>query len=185
MGKLKGKQQLFVDEYLKDLNATQAAIRAGYSENSAAEAGYENLIKPHIAKAIIEAKQARSERTQIDADWLLKRLAEEATADIADLYDAGGALKPVSMWPEIWRKGLVGGLEVQQNFAYIDGDKVPDGVVTKVKLSDRIKRLELIGKHVDVKAFQDRTEITGKNGGPIETVTRVERVIVHPKNSNG
>jgi len=163
MDKLKGKQQLFVEEYLLDLNATQAAIRAGYSEKTAKDIGCENLAKPNIAIAIIEAQQARSERTQIDADWLLKRLAEEATADMADLYDKGGALKPVSMWPEIWRKGLVGGLEVQQNFTYIDGNKVPDGVVTKVKLSDRIKRLELIGKHIDVKAFEDRvsTDHTG------------------------
>ena len=156
MDKLKGKQQLFVEEYLIDLNATQAAIRAGYSEKTAKEIGCENLTKPNIAKAIIEAKQARSERTQIDADWLLSRLAEEATADMGDLYDARGGLKPISMWPAIWRKGLVGGLEVDQNFTYIDGEKVPDGVVTKVKLSDRLKRLELIGKHVDVNAFQER-----------------------------
>lgn len=185
MDKLKGKQQLFVEEYLIDLNATQAAIRAGYSESTAQQIGSENLLKPVIANAIIEAKQARSERTQIDADWLLRRLAEEATADLADIYDKEtGALKPMQLWPEIWRQGLVAGVDVDQQFAYLDGDKIPDGVVTKVKLSDRIKRLELIGKHIDVKAFADRMEVTGKNGGPLETITRVERVIVRPEDTN-
>jgi phage terminase small subunit len=185
MAKLTKKQQCFIDEYLIDLNATQAAIRAGYSKNSASEAGYENLRKPQVADAIAEAKKARSERTEIDADWLLKRLAEEATADLADLYDEEtGALKPMQLWPEIWRQGLVAGVDVDQQFAYLDGDKIPDGVVTKVKLSDRIKRLELIGKHIDVKAFADRMEVTGKNGGPLETITRVERVIVRPEDTN-
>lgn len=159
---LTAKQEAFCNEYLIDLNATQAAIRAGYSEKTAAKIGQENLIKPDIARFIAEAKAKRSERTRIDADWLLTRLADEAEADIADLYDEhSGALKPVHMWPSIWRKGLVAGVEVDQQYAYIDGAKVPDGVVTKIKLSDRIKRLELIGRHVDVGAFQDRIKHEG------------------------
>ena len=159
MEKLKGKQQRFVDEYLIDLNATQAAIRAGYSEKTAKQMGCENLSKPDVQKAINLGKDKRSERTQFDADWLLKRLVAEAEADIADLYEASGALKPVHMWPEIWRKGLVGGLDVQQQFTYEDGHQVPDGVINKIKLSDRVKRLEMIGKHVGVNAFQERVTL--------------------------
>lgn len=156
------KQEAFCNEYLLDLNATQAAIRAGYSQRTAAKIGQENLIKPEIAKRIAEAKAERSERTQVNADWLLRRLAAEAEADIADLYEATtGALKPVHMWPPIWRKGLVAGVEVDQQYAYIDGDKVPDGVVTKIKLSDRVKRLEMIGKHIDVAAFKETIEHKG------------------------
>ena len=169
MAKLTAKQALFVEEYLKDLNATQAAIRAGYSEKTAKSQGQRLLTNVDIAKAIDSAKGERSERTKIDADWLLMRLAAEAYADIADLYDQSGALKPVHMWPEIWRKGLVAGIDVHQEYIYVDGDKVPDGVVTKIKLSDRIRRLELIGKHVDVGAFSEKHEHTGPNGGPIQT----------------
>ena len=161
MIKLTAKQQRFVEEYLLDLNATQAAIRAGYSEKTASEMGYENLSKPHIADAIALGKDTRSERTQIDADWLLERLAAEADADVADLYDASGALKPVHMWPEIWRKGLVSGLDVQQQFAYEYGQQIPDGVINKIKLSDRLKRLELIGKHIGVKAFEEDSGARG------------------------
>ena len=105
MTKLTKKQQCFVDEYLIDLNATQAAIRAGYSEATAKDIGCENLAKPNIKSAIDKALKERSERTKIDADWLLRRLAAEAEADLADIYDrATGALKPVHEWPKIWRQ---------------------------------------------------------------------------------
>jgi len=159
--KLTAKQKLFCHEYLIDLNATQAAIRAGYSEKTAYSIGNENLKKPEIAEYVAKCKQKRSERTQIDADWLLKRLADEAEADVADLYNKAGGLKPVHEWPEIWRKGLVAGLDVHQEYTYEDGNKVPDGFIMKVKLSDRIKRLELIGKHVNIQAFKDKIEHSG------------------------
>ncbi len=88
--KLTNKQRVFVEEYLVDHNATQAAIRAGYSENTAQEIGSENLSKPIIKSAIADAMEARSERTLITADWVLTRLVEEATADVKDLYDEDG-----------------------------------------------------------------------------------------------
>lgn len=71
------KQQMFVHEYLVDLNATQAAIRAGYSEKTAYATGHENLRKPEIAQAIAEANQARMERVKYDADWVLKEAGEQ------------------------------------------------------------------------------------------------------------
>lgn len=73
---LTAKQQRFVAEYLIDLNATQAAIRAGYSEKTAGSIGDENLKKPEIAKAVQEAMQKRTERTQIDADYVLRTIVE-------------------------------------------------------------------------------------------------------------
>ncbi|MGV1869728.1 terminase small subunit [Agrobacterium rosae] len=153
------KQRLFVDEYLKDLNATQAAIRAGYSEKTAHSQGPRLLENVGVAAAIEKAKADRSERTKIDADWLLTRLADEAVADIADLYDDDGGLKPVNQWPLIWRQGLVSGMEVEELFEGRGEDREHIGRVRKVKLSDRIKRLELIGKHIDVQAFRERVEV--------------------------
>ena len=69
---LSSKQQRFVDEYLIDLNATQAAIRAGYSQKTARQIGSENLSKPNIQEAIAFAKRERSEATKIDAEWVLR-----------------------------------------------------------------------------------------------------------------
>jgi phage terminase small subunit len=156
------KQAAFVREYLVDLNATQAAIRAGYSERTARKIGHENLTKPDIATAIAAAKAERSERTKVDADWLLLRLAEEADADVADIYDEHGNLRPVIEWPMIWRKGLVAGVETVREKVGEDEHGNPEyATVQKVKLSDRIKRLELIGKHIDVQAFKEKVEHTG------------------------
>ncbi|WP_375194660.1 terminase small subunit [Sphingobium sp.] len=148
------KQQRFVEEYLIDLNATQAAIRAGYSARTANEQGARLLANVSVRSAIADAKTKRSEETQVNAAWLLARLAQESVADLADLYDERGNVKPVKDWPLIWRQGLVAGIEVETIGAGA-------GVVTKLKISDRIKRLELIGKHIDVQAFKEKVEHTG------------------------
>lgn len=165
------REKRFVAEYLIDLDPKRAALEAGYSATTAASKAYQwvsnGKVKPHVFDAVEEAQAKRAERTEIDADWVLRRLGEEATADLADLYDENGALRPVHDWPLIWRQGLVAGLDVEEVRA--EGEVV--GTVRKLKLSDRIKRIELIGKHIDVKAFSERHEHTGPNGGPIRTVT--------------
>ena len=138
---LTAKQQRFVEEYLIDLNATQAAIRAGYSEKTARQVAAENLAKPNIAAEVDRLLAERSKRTGIDAAWLLKRLAEEAEADIADIYTEHGTLKPVSEWPMVWRKGLVQGIKVDEIYEGRGEARELVGLVKEVKLSDRIKRL--------------------------------------------
>ena len=75
---LTAKQHAFVEEYLVDMNATQAAIRAGYSPKTAYNIGSENLAKPEIAAALEKARAERSERTEITADWILNMLRENA-----------------------------------------------------------------------------------------------------------
>jgi len=150
------KQQRFVEEYLVDLNATQAYRRAGYAgdDNVCAVEAHKLLSNPKVGDAVAALKLERSEKTGINAAWLLQRLADEATADVADLYHDDGRIKPVKDWPLIWRQGLVAGLEVETI-----GEGA--GHLTKVKLSDRIKRLELIGRHIDVQAFKDKIEQSG------------------------
>lgn len=148
------KQRRFAQEYLIDLNATQAAIRAGYSAKTASSQGERLLRNVEVQRAVAEAKAARSEKTGIDAAWVLKRLADESFADLADLYDELGRVKPVKDWPLVWRQGLVAGVEVETI-----GEGA--GMVTKIKISDRIKRVELIGKHVDVQAFKEKIEHSG------------------------
>lgn len=153
------KEAAFVREYLIDLNATQAAIRAGYSARTANVQAVEIMSRPRVKAAIDAAKLERSAETKIDAAWVLKRLALEADADLADIYFENGAIKPVHEWPKIWRQGLVAGVEhveVKDSEGNATGD-----VVVKVKISDRVRRLELIGKHVGVNAFQDQVKIAG------------------------
>lgn len=152
------KEHRFCEEYLIDLNATQAAIRAGYSRHTARQIGSALLSQVDVSEEIERLRAERSEKTGITAEWLLKRLAEEATADLNDIYGANGELLPISEWPLIWRQGLIAGVDVE----IITGpDGTEMGMVKKVKVSDRAKRLEMIGKHVNVKAFEDRIAVTG------------------------
>jgi phage terminase small subunit len=124
---LTAKQQRFVQEFLLDLNATQAAIRAGYSKETADKQGPRLLTHPEVKVAIDAAKVKRSERTEIDADWMLRRLVEEAEADLADLYDSNGDLKPIEFWPKIWRQGLVASVEIEALFDGVGEDRVQIG----------------------------------------------------------
>lgn len=148
------KQQRFVEEYLIDLNATQAAVRAGYSPANADSIGYQLLRKTPVSNAISAAIKARSERTRVDADWVLMRLVAEVEADLADLFDPdSGEVLPVSDWPPVWRSGLVAGLTVSGSTSR--------SYVSKLGLSDRLRRLELIGRHVGVRAFESRLGESG------------------------
>lgn len=174
MSDLTAKQARFVEEYLVDLNATQAAIRSGYAEKSASVEGARLLANAKVGEAVAAGLKARSERTKIDADWVLTRLAEEADADLADLYDDDGNLKPMKKWPKIWRKGLVQGIEVEELFEGRGEDREHIGRVRKLKLDSRIKRIELIGKHVDVQAFREKVSLENPDGTPVADTSNRE-----------
>lgn len=171
------KQAAFVAEYLKDLNATQASIRAGYSAKTAGWIGQQLLAKPHVAQAVADAMAARTQRTQIDADHVLRRLAEQDAADLADILNDDGTIKPVREWPAVWRRGLVAGVEVV-TFGNVEKGF---GEITKLKLADRMKNLELLGRHTAVGAWRDKVELAGPGGGPVQQVTRIELIPMQAK----
>lgn len=162
------KQAKFCEEFLVDLNGTEAAKRAGYARESAyAQAGA--LLKINkVVQRIATLKAVRSQITNITAADVLERLADEVRADVADIFDDNGNLLPVNEWPMVWRTGLVAGIEVQTEYDEPEtdpntGEVLPPKAasrVTKIKLSDRVKRLELLGKHVNVQAFKENLNIT-------------------------
>lgn len=155
-------QRLFALEYIVDLNGTRAAIRAGYSQKTAAQQAHQLLQNPLVLAEIDAQKAARLKRIEMDADALLLRLFEEADADLADLFDPDGNLLPVKDWPAIWRKGLVAGIETEEILGPSEEDGKPKpvlGFTRKIKLADRMKRLEAIGRHVNVQAWKDRKEV--------------------------
>ena len=92
MGRLTNKQEMFCLEYLIDLNATQAAIRAGYSEKTSYSIGQENLNKPDIATRIQELMNKRSKKTGITAEWVLKGI-ESLTDELRHSEDPSKAFK--------------------------------------------------------------------------------------------
>lgn len=161
---LTDKQEMFCREYLIDLNATQAAIRAGYSEKTARASGCENLTKPDIQNRIAELKADRNEQVSVDAAYVLRRLIEIDEMDVLDILNANGELKPIKDWPKVWRTTL-SGMDVTE----LAGDAA--GLLKKIKWPDKVKNLELLGKHVTVQAFKDnvKNELVGANGLPLAT----------------
>ncbi|MDU6089807.1 MAG: terminase small subunit [Staphylococcus lugdunensis] len=168
---LTDKQEMFCREYLIDLNATQAAIRAGYSEKTANEQGAQNLAKLSIAQRIIELKAERNERVEVNADYVLRRLVEIDEMDVLDILKDDGGLKMVHEWPKVWRTTL-SGLNILTTVTNFD-ETTMENILKKIKWPDKVKNLELLGKHISVMAFKEQAahEHTGKNGGPIEVAT--------------
>lgn len=152
---LNPNQARFVEEYLVDLNATQAAIRAGYSERSAHVTGTRLLANAKVREAVDEAKRARAERVEVKQDTVLRELLRIATVDIGQAYDEEGRLRPLKDIPEDVRRAIAG-IEVDE----IGGEEGGIGFTRKVKFWDKPKALELIGKHL--KLFTDRFEVEGK-----------------------
>ncbi|AFJ99241.1 terminase small subunit [Cronobacter malonaticus] len=161
---LTDKQEMFCREYLIDLNATQAAIRAGYSANTANRTASENMSKPDIQSRIAELKAQRNDLVGINATYVLNRLVEIDQMDVADILLANGEIKPIKDWPKVWRTTL-SGIDVIEMAA---ADSA--ALLKKIKWPDKVKNLELLGKHISVMAFKEQAahEHTGKNGGPIE-----------------
>lgn len=147
---LPAKQQLFVREYMADLNATAAAIRANYSDKTARQQASRLLSNVNIQQAITELKSGRNERLNIDADYVLRRLLEVDQLDVVDILDNSGAIKPVNEWPAEWRQNI-SSFEIAS-----DGQGTS---VAKLKFPDKVKNLELIGRHIDVAAWTSNQTI--------------------------
>ena len=144
---LTGKQAKFVEEYLIDLNATQAAIRAGYSQKTARQIAAENLTKPVIQEAVAQGFKKRSERVEVDQDYVL--------STIVDTVERCRQAKPVTD-----RQGEPILTETP------NGDVVPAFAFDSRAV---LKGAELCGKHLGM--FIDKVEHTGKDGGPIDMVS--------------
>lgn len=165
---LTDKQQRFVSEYLVDLNATQAAIRAGYSEKTARQAGAENLSKPDIAAAVAEAQAKRAGRTEITADRVLQELAKIGFANMADYMRAGPDGDPYLDFSELTRDQAAALIEVTvEDFKDGRGEDARDVRRVKFKLADKRGALVDIGKHLGM--FVEKHEHSGPNGGPIQS----------------
>lgn len=163
---LTGKQALFCAEYLVDLNATQAAIRAGYSAKTARVTAQDLLTKPKVAERLQQLMRERAQRTQVTADRVISEVARLGFSDLRKLFTSHGTLLPVNEWPADMA-AAVASVEVDELFEGVGADRIQVGYTRKVKLWDKGKALEMLGRHL--KLWVDRMEHTGPNGGPIET----------------
>lgn len=160
MANLTPKQERFCEEYLIDLNATQAAIRAGYSANTAREQGAQNLSKLNIQEKIAELKAERSKRTEITQDRVVKELAAMAFANVTDYARVEGGLVFITPTAELTPTQQAAIVGIKQTQAGIE-----------IKLS-KDRALEMLGRHLGM--FNDKLELSGAVANPYANLTEAE-----------
>lgn len=175
---LTAKQRAFVREYLIDLNATQAATRAGYSAKTAQQQGARLLSNVLVAAAISAAQKARAQRTDITADRVLKELAKIGFSDIRKAVKWQTSLITEEDNPDGGDIAIIKNI-VTNNVQLVGSEEVDDDTAAaiseisqnaqggmKIKLHDKRAALVDIGRHLGM--FTEKVELTGKNGGPVE-----------------
>lgn len=149
MARLTNKQRLFVQEYLIDLNATQAAIRSGYSVATAQQMGSENLSKPVIQQEIAVAMAERSKRTGVNQDRVVLELARLAFVKMTDIVDNEGKIKDTATEDDL---SCIEGIK----YKHSDTDS-GYSVEREVKIGSKLKALELLGKHLGM--WNDKIDV--------------------------
>lgn len=153
---LNPKQRLFVNEYVKSRNATAAAKRAGYSKKTAHSQGPRLLENVEIKAAIDNFLNRATEKAELSVASVLAELKKVGFAKLAHAFGPDGALLPLDQMPEDTQAALAG-VESDEIFVGRGATKMQIGHTRKVKMVDKIRALELIGKHF--KMFTDVTEV--------------------------
>lgn len=146
---LTDKQIRFCEEYIIDMNGTQAAIRAGYSEKTARQIASEYLSKPNIQEKISLLKKELSEKTGVTAQMVINELAKVAFLDPRDLFSVDNALLNVRQLDDK-SAGAISSIEVYEEYGVVDDERQPIGQTKKIKFWDKVSALEKLGKHLGI-----------------------------------
>jgi phage terminase small subunit len=155
------KQAAFIDEFACDMNATQAAIRAGYSAKTAKEQATRLLSNVHVSAAIAEKRADRSERTGITADRVLQELARVAFFDIRKLLNDDGAMKPLSELDDD-TAAAIAGIDLTE---LRDGEGTPVGMLKKIKIADKLVALDKLARNLGL--LQDKLKLVNDPENPL------------------
>lgn len=152
---LNPKQTRFVQEYLVDLNATQAAIRAGYSKKTANPQAARLLANASVKQAVKIGQEKRASKLEITQERVLQEIAAVAFSDVRQLYDEKGKLRPIKDWPDDLAAAVAGLETVHRNLTSGDGEVE---TILKVKRWDKPRVLELLSKHLGM--LVEKHEVT-------------------------
>lgn len=169
MAKLTAKQQRFVDEYLIDLNATQAAIRAGYSPSTANEQGARLLVNVSISSAISQAMAHRSRRTGITQDRVLRELAKVAFVNANDVIDTDSATVRAGATEE--DLACIQAVKVK-----ISESEMGSSSEREIKLYDKMRALEMLGKHLGLFDKRGQDSSNGEKNNLLEAIAATEEI---------
>jgi phage terminase small subunit len=156
--KLTPQQERFCHEYLKDRNGTQAAIRAKYSRKTAQAQSSRLLTNVMLRARVNQLVKEQLDRIKIRSDFVIRELLNSATINIKDAYDEGGNLLPLEFMPEQLQKAIVE-IRTEELFDGRGEEREQIGTAKTIKVMDRFKSLEAIGKHL--KMFTDVVEHRG------------------------
>lgn len=169
MSNLTPKQEKFCQEYLVDLNATQAAIRTGYSKKSAKVIGCENLTKPDVQRKIAELRANLADTNQVTPERLMKEYARLGFFDARKLFNNDGSPKNIHDLDDDTAAAVVG-----LDTAQIGNTDVGIGTILKYKLADKRAALDSMSKTLGT-FLPEKHEHTGANGAPlIPTLTDMD-----------
>lgn len=157
MEELSHKRSRFVEEYLKDFNGTQAAIRAGYSKKTAEIQAAQLLGILKVKKAIEAGRKKISQSVDFQISDIIRELLFIAHLDIRQAFNDDGTLKEVHSIPEATARAI-SGIDVQETFSGAGQDRVATGFIKKIKASDKIRALELLGKYKGM--FVERLDVS-------------------------
>lgn len=165
------------------LNQTQAYLDACKklgkqpSKNPVTSAS-EILSYPNVLGFINSVKEAVAEATQTNAEYVLRRLREIDELDVIDIVkDDLSGFRPLNQWPKAWRISI-NAMDMKKIFS--GGDDPIETVIEKIKWPDKVKNLELIGRHVSVKAWGDEVLSNGN-----DKITKVQIEVVGADKDNG
>lgn len=159
------KQQRFVAEYLIDMNATQAAIRAGYSPDTAKSIGHENLTKPDVALAIAQAQEEIANKLKCSADDIAREMYKLGFSNMADYMRVGPGGDPYLDFSALSRDQAAALVEVTVE-DFTDGRGVDKRDVRRVKFKLADKRASLVDLAKMLGYTKEHLELTGSGGGP-------------------
>lgn len=172
---LTDRQRRFCQEYLTDLNGTQAATRAGYSAKTANEQAARLLANVSVRAEIERLQEERAARTGVTTDRVVQELAKVAFSDPRKMFRPDGTMKSPAEWDDE-TAAVIAGLETEEEVR--TNASLQTQTVTrtkKLKRLDKLTALELLGKHLGM--FKERVEVSGPGGGPIP----IEEVVVRTR----
>lgn len=170
MGALKDKaKEKACQEFVLNGGSQSDAYRAAYKKaqrwkngtiwNKASQLFLEPEVQERVDELRAEVAAIAEEQFKVDASYVLGRLVEIDQMDAADILSDDGSVKQISDWPKVWRQ-FISGMDLTELYGSDGGERQSIGFLKKIKWPDKVKNLELIGKHVSVQAFKEKVETT-------------------------
>lgn len=151
----------FRKAYPRSLNWKDKTVWSRASELFA-----DGKVQGRVQELQAEAAKIAQQKFNVNAEYVLGRLVEIDQMDLLDILNDDGSMKSVREWPRIWRS-FISGVDVAELFDGRGDQRAMIGVLKKIKWPDKVKNLELLGKHVSVNAFREQIGVSSPTGGPV------------------